>query len=146
MGKRTIKKRRKRVVRIECDHLEYQDEDGEIANLREGQWVEFKRKINSADMDDMLGFGELLGSEDVSEIRAALPRMLLYVARKIVAWNWLDLDGDFDDDGDLPPLPELSDAKHNLDVLRDLDFDDVIALSEMVSSLSEAEKKAPSTS
>ncbi len=146
MGKRTIKKRRKRTIRIDCDHLKYQCEDGETANLRAGQWVEFKRKINSSDMDDMLGFGELLGSDDVGEIRAALPRMLSYVARKIVAWNWLDLDGDFCEDGSLPPLPELSDAKSNLEVLRELDFDDVIALSEMVSSLSEAEKKAPSES
>ena len=134
MGKRTIK-RRKRTIRIQCDHLLYTDEEGEESPLREGQWVEFKRKITSGDMAQMLGFALIGEGDDLDALRREFPAMIRLLARKIVGWNWRDLDGEFGEDGELPALPPPS-----LETLSELDFDDILNLVEMLSDLTEPAK------
>lgn len=136
MGTRKIK-RRKKTVRVPCDHLVYEDEDGEESNLREGQWVEFKKKLTANDMAQMLQFAGLAENDNLVEMAEELPSIYDLLARKLVAWNWTDLDEDFDEEGDQPLLPEPS-----LEVIGELDFDDILNLVEMLMDLVETPKKA----
>ena len=127
-------KRRQRTVRVSCDHLTYIDEEGNTA-YRSGQWVEFQKKLTASDMAEMLEFASLAEGDDLTALRDGLPKMLSLLARKLVAWNWVDLEGEYDEKGDLPPLPAPS-----LEVLSDLDFDDVLGLVGLLTGLTEPKK------
>lgn len=133
MGSRKIK-RRKKTVRVSCDELAYTDEDGNIS-YRVGQWVEFNRKITADDMAQMLGFASLTESDDLTALRDGLPAMLELLARKLVSWNWVDLEGEYDEEGNLPLLPPP-----DIETLGQLDFDDVLSLVDLLTGLTEPSK------
>jgi hypothetical protein len=112
-------KRIKRAIRVSCDHLEYEDEDGEMFHPRAGQWIDVRKKTSGQDYATMLRFVELAdddGGDDVAAMTAmvdALPEMYTLLAHKIVAWNWTDLWSD--DDEPLPPP--------TVEVMETLDFE-----------------------
>lgn len=136
MGTRKIK-RRKRTVRKPCDDLLYEDEDGEQSPLRAGQWVEFRRKQSTNDLAAMIRFAQLADAPADGVIEQ-LPALIEILARNVVAWNWVDLDGEYGEDGELPLLPEPI-----AEVLADLDFEtDLLPLVEMWSEMVEPEKNS----
>jgi hypothetical protein len=136
--KRAIASRGQRlqVVRVPCDHLVYTDTEGNRANLRAGQWVEFQRKQTGRDMRELLRLGALGETDNLEQMGDDLAMLFDMLARKIVAWNWLDIDAEPDEDGNQPEMPQPS-----LEVLEALDFDDVMALAEMLSNQTQPEKK-----
>lgn len=131
-------RRKKSTFRAECDGLAYEDEDGEEFFPRVGQFVVFKRKMSGNDFAAMDTFAELsdrLESAKTDKAKAkagramlrAVPQMVNFVGKKVVAWNWTDLDAEPDENGDYPALPPPS-----LDVIGDMDFEtDVTHLVEL---------------
>jgi len=105
-----------KTVKCDCSKLLYPTEDGESAALREGQWVEFKRKVTPGNMRMMLGFAQSAGAQDYGLLADGLDALSALLARKIVAWNWTDLET-----GAALPTPSI-------EVLNELDFDDLLNL------------------
>jgi len=125
-------KRRNPIKRMLCDHLLYEDEDGEQSALRVGQWIDFKRKQSSRDYRRMMHFAVIAeGTENEGGIAALENEMASlseFLARKIKAWNWVDLDAEkLDKDGNLPPLKNPPDT----DTIDDLDFEDAMNLFDL---------------
>ena len=107
-----------KTVKAPCDGLLYPTEDGDQQPLRAGQWVEFKRKITPGNMRTMLGFSIQAEADNYAELAMGIDTLIDLLSHKIVAWNWTDLES-----ADGAPLPPPS-----AEVLRELDFDDVLNL------------------
>ncbi len=124
-------KRRNPIKRMLCDHLLYEDEDGEMSALRVGQWVDFKRKQSSRDYRRMMRFAAIAEmAEDEGGIAALgdeLASMSEFIARKIKAWNWTDLDAELNTAGELP----LLENPPTTETLDELDFEDTLHLFDM---------------
>jgi hypothetical protein len=83
-----------------------------------------------------------LADAPTEELIEHLPALIDVLARNVIAWNWVDLDGEYDDDGNLPLLP-----KPTAETLGDLDFDsDLLPLVEMWSEMVEPEKNSSAPS
>ena len=125
-----VNKRRNPTKKMLCDHLLYEDEDGEMSALRAGQWVVFKRKQSSRDYRRMMHFATVAESAEAEGGMAALESELAalseFLSRKIISWNWTDLDGELTEDG-LPPLTNPP----AVDTLDDLDFEDLLHLFDL---------------
>lgn len=128
-------KRRRQTVKIFGDALEHIDEDGNVANLRTGQWVEFKCKQTPNDIANIARFAELADADDPGVIETELRNACKLLSRKIIGWNWVDLDGDYDEKEELPPLPDP-----DLDVLQALDIEDITDLIILYSDVSAPSK------
>ena len=118
-------------------------EDGEEFYPRAGQWVEIRKKTSGRDYAAMLRLaalgedrGEDVSTSDAIEMFESMPEMYALIAHKIVAWNWTDLWGDEDEDGNLPLLPPPS-----VEVLETLDFEtDLMYLIDLVMAQEETPK------
>jgi hypothetical protein len=119
-------KRRNPIKTMTCDHLLYEDENGQAVAMRAGQWVTFKRKQSSRDYRRMLHFAAVAEDADAAGGLSALEQEFAslseFLSRKIVAWNWTDLDRE---DGELLKDPP------DTDTLDDLDFDDLLNLLDL---------------
>ncbi len=137
MGKKQVAKRKRRkaaVIRVQCDGMLYETEEGEEVALRAGQWVEFRAKMTARDIVDIASFsqmGEFDDGDDIAEVAPIYERMVKFLAHKIVRWNWLDIDGDYD------PLPPPT-----FETLLDLDNDDLIELLGLYNGMTEPDPKA----
>lgn len=129
-SKQMARPRRRSTVRVDCGGIMYTTEDGEQAALREGQWVEFKAKVSARSIREILRFGALEESEDIAEIQAGFADLVDFLAGRIVAWSWLDIDGDYE------PLPPPS-----AEVLADLDLSDLMDLLELYADLTQTDPK-----
>ena len=127
--------RRRRVIRVNCDHLQYVTEDGEQAALRAGQWVEFRARITALDNLTLMEFGGMSTDGDTAALAGQFTELVAFLAQKIAAWSWLDIDGDY------APMPDPS-----VEVLGDLDMEDLMALFEMYAGLTQPSPKASSPS
>lgn len=127
---RQEKARRRRVVRVDCGDLLYLTEDGEQAPLRVGEWVEFHRKQTPRDLQTVLAFADLADGGNAALV-GELGGLCDFLARKISAWNWTDLDSD-----EVTPYPEKPTAA----LLMEMDFDDVLHLVNLYLSLVEPSK------
>jgi len=142
MGSRKIK-RVKRTLRVSCDHLAYEGEDGEIFYPRAGQWVEIRKKTSGRDYAAMLGLAALGGDEssaittaETMKMFESMPEMYALLAHKVIAWNWTDLWADEDENGELPLLPPPT-----IEVMETLDFEtDLVYLIDLIMAQEETPK------
>lgn len=124
------KARRRRVVRVDCGELLYMTEDGEREALRVGEWIEFRRKQTPADLQTVLRFSEL-GEGGNAALITELGDLCKFLAGKISAWNWTDLDAD---------EPTAYPEKPTADILMEMDIDDILHITNLYMSLVEPSK------
>ena len=143
MGSLRKIKRVKRTLRILCDHLAYEGEDGEVCYPRVGQWVEIRKKTSGRDYAAMLRLatlgdsgGEAVTTAEAIEMFDTMPEMYALLAHKLTDWNWTDLWADEDESGELPQLPPPTG-----EVLETLDFEtDLVYLIDLIMAQEETPK------